>query len=243
MFNGNINNKHYTNPDEYYRDLAELSKKGESFTSSCSYSICSEDSCDKKEKKEALNSDSVQKFVEDNVIDFDKVYENYLNSGDKKEYIQKLKDQTPWLLAEDQIDRLNKFTGKELEMLCSILQKKYDALSTEQLFTSSNITSIDNTYKKLNAKREQLYNDLKNLNDEINNLLKKRESYEDNQVMQAFLESVYDNLDKVLIDIDGCNQPNSHCNCDKEDNKEDVKTPGIEDLLTTFKDLYSRFLS
>lgn len=243
MFNGNINNKHYTNPDEYYRDLAELSKKGESFTSSCSYSICSEDSCDKEEKREALNSDSVQKFVEDNVIDFDKVYENYLNSRDKKEYIQKLKDQTPWLLEEDQIDRLNKFTAKELKTLCSILQKKYDALSNEQVFTSSNIASIDNTYKSLNAKREQIYNDLKNINDDINNLLKKRENFENNQVIQAFLESVYDNLDKVLGDINGCDQPECHCDCDKVDTKEDAKTPGIEDLLTTFKDLYSHFLS
>lgn len=241
MFNGNINNKHYTDPDSYYRDLNELAKANKSYTASCSWST--ENSNEKTTSAVTNKSkDSVAKFIEDNLYDFDKMYEKYQDALDKDIFIEAIKDNTPWCMPEEQINRLKNFSEKELDMIGNILCKKAQTLDLEKKNNTARIANIDSCYENLNKKREQLYNELKELNSKINNMLKNREEYERNEVMHNFLDSAYENFDKVLCDV----YPEHKDTCQPEKpeaNSTEVAPPTIEDILLGFKNLYSKFLA
>lgn len=241
MFNGNINNKHYTNPDEYYRDLNELAKANKSYTASCSWST--ENSNEKTAPAvENKSKDSVAKFIEDNLYDFDGVYEKYQNALDKEDFIKAIKANTPWCMAEEQVNRLKNFSEKELDMIGDILCKKAQTLDLEKKHNTARIANIDSCYENLNKQREQIYNKLKELNSKINEMLKNREEYERNEVMHCFLDSAYENLDKVLCDIYPA--PKETCQCEKPEASDTAVTPPtIEDILLGFKNLYNKFLA
>lgn len=241
MFNGNINNKHYTDPDEYYRDLNELAKANKSYTASCSWSTenFNEKTTPVEEDK---SKDSVAKFIEDNLYDFDKVYEKYQDALDKDDFIKAIKANTPWCMPEEQIKRLKNFSEKELDEIGDILCKKAQTLDIEKKNNTTRIANIDSCYENLNKKREKLYNELKELNSKISYMLKNREEYERNEVMHCFLDSAYENFDKVLCDV--YPEPKDTCQCEKhETNDTEVTPPTIEDILLGFKNLYSKFLA
>lgn len=236
MFNGNINNRHYDNVDEYYRDLNELQRKGEDFTASCSYSTFNESSKEVKSDTTKRNDD-VKDFINVNVIDFDTLYKEYLTKPTKTEFIDKLRNRIPYKLSEEQADRLKGFTEKEIEMVFNDLDKKSRYLESEKCTTNDAINTIDKTYDSLHDKRVKVYNELKEINNEVDQLLKKRDLLEDNRVMQSFLDSVYNDLYDILENTHGCDRQ-----AKKEDKPKDKDTTS-EDIIKAFKDMYDYFLA
>lgn len=239
MFNGNINNKHYTDPDEYYRDLNELSKANKNYTASCSWST---ESSKEEDASKVTNKskDSVQRFIEDNLYDLDGVYEKYQDTLDKEDFIKAIKANTPWCMPKEQIERLKNFSKKELDEIREILCKKSQTLDFEKKNNTARIANIDSQYKRMNEKREQLYNELKDLNSKINYMLKNREEYERNEVMHCFLDSSYENLDEILCDV---YPTEDDCQYEKSEIDNTEVTPTIEDILLGFKNLYNKFLA
>lgn len=247
MFNGNINNKHYTDHNEYNRDLNEIIRKGEPYTASCSFSYDSK--ADEKTKtceKPLCNSnDNVEKFIKDNIIDYDELYKMYCSNNSKETFIEACKD--PFKIDETQINRLKKFSNRDLDLISDDLYMKTENLSKIDEVADNMISKIDSQYKTLNDKREKLFSEIKNINTTIDGLLKNRTEYENNKVMTSFLFDVYDNIDNIIDNIES-----ERCDCpsEKETSVKDNKANNdkdseidIMDVVNSFKELYNRLLS
>lgn len=245
MFNGNINNKHYTDPNEYYHDLNELSKKGENFTASCSYSTKTETETPCTCKKECSELDS---FIKDNVVDLNWIKGQYNKSIDKASYIKKLEASIPYTLGEKEADRLAAMSEADLATLMDYVNTRDIQNETEREYINDSIKKIDETYKSLDQEREKIVNALKEVNKKIEDLLKVRENYEDQDVMCKVLSSVYSDLMKRIEDELDLEEFDDEEDFDDEveeptEQKEDKDSLTIEDLVNSFKVLYNKFLA
>lgn len=250
MFNGNINNKHYTDPEAYYHDLNELSRKGENFTASCSYSTKTETETPCPCKKECSELDS---FIKDNVVDLEWLKKQYNNSRNKANYIENLKSEFPYTLSEKEADRLAAMSEADLATLMDYVNTKDIQNDTERKYINDSIKKIDETYKSLDQEREKIVNALKEVNKKIEDLLKVRENYEDQDVMCKALSSIYSDLMKRIEDELNLEEFDLEEFDDEEDfdaeveepekKKEDKDSLTIEDLVNSFKVLYNKFLA
>lgn len=246
MFNGNINNKHYTDPNEYYHDLNELSKKGENFTASCSYSTKTETETPCTCKKECSELDS---FIKDNVVDLEWLKKQYNNSLNKANYIEKLKSSIPYTLSEGEAEKLKNMSEADLATLMDYVNTRDIQNDTERKYINDSIKKIDETYKSLDQEREKIVNALKEINQKIEDLLKVRENYEDQDVMCKVLSSVYSDLMKCIedeLDLEEFDDEEEDFDDEVEEpaeQKEDKDSLTIEDLVNSFKALYNKFLA
>ena len=236
MFKGIINDKQYTDFSEYSRDLDAMLQSGKSFTCSSEFIA---DECDKQCEKACAkqgNKEKVKKFINENVIDFDTIYQEYLNSKNKEDFIKAIKDKTPYKFSEADKELIDEFTSDECEEIYNALERKEIELVDETNYVQRNITNIDNQYRALDKQRQDVYNTLKKLNNDVDNLLKKREEFEKNLVMMDFLKSSYNDLADILLE-------------DMDEDEEEVNAledqvsaSDINSILNSFAELYSRLL-
>lgn len=235
MFNGKINDKCYTDFSEYSKDLDAMIESGKSFTCSSEYIT---DECDKQGEKACAkqgNKEKLKNFINENVIDFDTIYQEYLNSKNKEDFIKAIKKRTPYKFSELDKELIDEFTSDECEEIYNVLERKEVELAREINHVQSNITNIDNQYKALDKQRQDVYNKLKKLNTDADNLLKKRELFEKDLVMMDFLKSSYNDLEDILLeDMDEDEE------IDIPENQESIDN--INSILNSFAELYSHFL-
>lgn len=239
MFNGNINNKHYTNADEYYRDLNELIRNGKNYTASCSISTCNDEE-EKCEGEGVANSMSYSEIV-DNLTDLDSISKMKHDKfyGKDEEFSQILKEAYPYEMTELVEEGIKMLDEDERNSLKDIVQRKIETADREKASFIKQIESIDKLYNDYQKEREVAYNKLKSLNEVIETFAKNRNAYEENLDILKYCKSQYDKYLEEISKNTLVSNSNELENEDKDENETEIT---MNDLFNSFKELYSKLL-
>ena len=241
MFNGNINNKHYTNADEYYRDLNELIRNGKNYTASCSISTCNdeEEKCP-CEGEGVADSMSYSEIV-DNLTDLDSISKMKHDKfyGKDEEFSEILKEAYPYEMTELVEEGIKMLDEDERNSLKDIVQRKIETANREKASFIKQIESIDKLYNDYQKEREVAYNKLKSLNEVIETFAKNRNAYEENLDILEYCKSQYDKYLEEISKNTLVLNSNELENEDKDENETEIT---MNDLFNSFKELYSKLL-
>jgi len=219
MFKGYINEKEYKDQGEYYRDLNEMQKSGNSFTANCSYSTEYDDFIGNI-KNEEINLEKVNKLIPD----LDDLYVEYLQAKDQRKWMEDFKNNRKFVLPK----------GISQEQLQDSIQYKLASLKNEKVFYLDQMQNAKNEYNELDYERTQIYNKLKSLNEKIESLYGICQECQDCLDMISWLEG---NYNQALLPKE--EQP---CKIESKEVTED-KEYSIDDLLESFKSMYEKLLS
>lgn len=238
MFNGNINNKHYTNADEYYRDLNELIRNGKNYTASCSISTCNdeEEKCP-CEGEGVADSMSYSEIV-DNLTDLDSISKMKHDKfyGKDKEFYEILKEAYPYEMTEPVKEGIKMLNEDERNSLKDIVKRKIETADREKASFIKQIENIDRLYDDYQKQREAAYNKLKTLNEVIESFAKNRNNYEENLDILEYCKSQY------IEYINEINKNSKETNPQLVKNDDNDDNITINDLFKSFKELYSNLL-
>lgn len=256
MFKGYINNKEYDNQAEFYKDLAEIQKKGEPFTANSTYSssLCEESSNKCLNKSKIEKPDSFE-TLKDNLISFDDLYKRYNAASDKEVFMKRVAQATPRTLTCEELDLIKNLTYSHAQKLFDLVESNIEEYNDTREETNERLSKVKERYEELDKKRTQYYNALKSLNDEISDLAETRNLYMHWNDMLNYIASVndayYNALDKFYEvdpkEIEDLNPHNPNINV-KEEVKTDVSNkPGetitMDDIINSFRSLYNKFLA
>ena len=244
MFNGNINNKHYTNADEYYRDLNELIRNGKNYTASCSISTCNDEeekySCENEVKNDAMNYEELAY----NLTDLDSILKMKHDKfyGKDEEFFEILKGAYPYEMTEPVKEGIKMLNEDERNSLKDIIERKLETANREKASFIKQIENIDRLYDDYQKQREAAYNKLKTLNEVIESFARNRNNYEENLDILEYCKSQYL---EYLDEIDKNSQETKSQPIKKEpvDNGDSGETITMNDLFNSFKELYSKLLN
>lgn len=241
MFNGNINNKHYTNADEYYRDLNELIRNGKNYTACCSISTCNDEeecSCENEVKNDAMSYSEIV----DNLTDLDSISKMKHDEfyGKDEEFSQILKEAYPYEMTELVKLGIKMLNEDERNSLKDIVQRKIETANREKASFIKQIENIDRLYDDYQKQREAAYNKLKSLNEVIETFAKNRNAYEENLDILEYCKSQYDKYLEEICKNTPVSDSNELENEDKDENETEIT---MNDLFNSFKELYSKLLN
>ena len=237
MFNGNINNKHYTNADEYYRDLNELIRNGKNYTASCSISTCDEEEKCPCEGEGVADSMSYSEIV-DNLTDLDSISKMKHDKfyGKDEEFSEILKEAYPYEMTEPVEKGIKMLNEEEKNSLKDIVKRKIETADREKASFIKQIENIDRLYDDYQKQREAAYNKLKTLNEVIESFAKNRNNYEENLDILEYCKSQYI---EYINEIDKNSKETNPQLVKNDDNNDNIT---INDLFKSFKELYSNLL-
>lgn len=237
MFNGNINNKHYTNADEYYRDLNELIRNGKNYTASCSISTCDEEEKCPCEGEGVADSMSYSEIV-DNLTDLDSISKMKHDKfyGKDEEFYEILKEAYPYEMTEPVKEGIKMLNEDERNSLKDIVKRKIETADREKASFIKQIENIDRLYDDYQKQREAAYNKLKTLNEVIESFAKNRNNYEENLDILEYCKSQY------IEYINEINKNSKETNPQLVKNDDNDDNITINDLFKSFKELYSNLL-
>lgn len=255
MFKGYINNKEYDNQAEFYKDLAEIQKKGEPFTANSTYSSSScekTNTCPSEVKNEKLDNFETLK---DNLISFDDLYKRYNEASNKEVFMKQVAQATPRTFTCEELDSIKNLTYPHAQKLFDLVESNIEEYNYSREETNKRLSNVKERYEELDKKRTQYYNALKALNDEISDLAETRNLYMHWNDMLNYIASVndayYNALDR-FYETKSNELENSNGKPYFNDKKEVKETnisnkPGetitMDDIIDSFRSLYNKFLA